>query len=244
MTNKSLFRTIAKQVHPDMSVCSNTASGDRMVQAIKFKDDPDMLIRLARKWGLNIDGSFNENAFNKRSEEFKQRIFEAVVGAIIQHTIMYKKKIIIIRGVIVNKRKITRGYYKNAIEFKIYTFKDGGIFVLKSFNDQPFDKLIGMADEYQINEGIEKIKTIKDNKKAVAAIRQNIANGYFKQLNLIPNCNYQRHHNFKVLINYKGGAKWEDLVRTTAKCVFIKGGRRINIKSVLEAKENKIDIKV
>ena len=131
MTDKSLFRKIAKQVHPDMSVGSDATSGDRMCQAIKFKNDPDMLVRLARKWGLNIDGSFDKKAFNERSEAFKQRVFDAVVGAIIEHTITYKKKLFMVHGVIVNKRKITRGHYKNATEFKIYNFRDNSILVLK-----------------------------------------------------------------------------------------------------------------
>jgi len=235
MTDKSLFRKIAKQVHPDMSVGSDATSGDRMCQAIKFKNDPDMLVRLARKWGLNIDGTFDKKAFNERSKDFKQRVFDAVVGAIIEHTIMYKKKPFMVHGVIVNKRKITRGHYKNAIEFKIYNFRDSSILVLKSFNGQPFDKIMGMADEFQVNEGVEKIKSIKENKKARAIYKQDIANDKFASLGLVGNLMYRG--NFKVLVNYKGGARWETLERTTAKCIFLTSGRRINIYSILEAKE-------
>jgi len=242
MTDKSLFRKIAKQVHPDMSVGSDATSGDRMCQAIKFKNDPDMLVRLARKWGLNIDGSFNEKAFNERSEAFKQRVFDAVVGAIIEHTITYKKKLFMVHGVIVNKRKITRGHYKNATEFKIYNFRDNSILVLKSFNGQPFDKIMGMADEFQVNDGIEKIEQIRVKKKERAAIRQDRANDMFASLGLVANLMYRG--NFKVLVNYKYGAKWENLERTTAKCVFLTSGRRINIRSILNAKENHIDEKV
>jgi len=235
MVEKSLFRKIAKQVHPDMSVCSDATSGDRMVQAIKFKDDPDMLVRLARKWGLNIDGSFDEKAFNERSESFKQRVFDAVVGAIVKHTIMSRKRHVTVRGVIVNKRVITRGHLKGAVEFKVYSFMDGGILTLKSYNRQPFDVIVGMASSEQLNDGIEKVKMIKENKKAVAAIRQDRANDKFASLGLVSNLDYRG--NFKVLVNYKGGARWETLERTTAKCVFLISGRRINIRSILEAKE-------
>lgn len=235
MTDKSLFRKIAKQVHPDMSVGSDATSGDRMRQAIQFKNDPDMLVRLAHKWGLNIDGSFDEKAFNKRSETFKQRVFEAVVGAIIKHRVMRRKNPMTVRGVIVNKRAVTRGHYKGATEFKVYDFMSGGIFILKTYNNQPFDMIMGMANSEQLADGIEVVKNIKENKKIRAAIRQDKANDMFHSLGLISNCMYRG--NFKVLVNYKGGARWEILERTTAKCVFLTSGRRINIRSILEAKE-------
>lgn len=235
MTNKSLFRTIAKQVHPDMSVTSDTTSGDRMCQAIKFKNDPDMLVRLARKWGLNIDGSFNERVFNERSESFKQRVFEAVVGAIIKHKVMSRKRPVTVRGVIVNKRTITRGHYKNATEFKVYSFIGGGILTLKTYNDQPFDEIMGMATKDQLNDGVEKVEQIKENKKITAVIKQDRANDKFASLGLVSNLMYRG--NFEVLVDYRTGARWETLERTTAKCVFLTSGRRIGIRSILEARE-------
>ena len=235
MTEKSLFRAIAKQVHPDMSLSSDTTSGDRMCQAIKFKNDPDMLIRLARQWGLNINGSFDENTFNKRAKEFKQRVFSAVVGAIIRHTVLNKKRFSMVRGVIVNKRIITRGYFKNATEFKVYDFVSGGIFILKSYNDQPFDNIMSMSDSEQLNNGIERVEQIKKNKKIRDAIKQDKANDKFVSLGLFSNRSYSG--TYRVLVNYKGGSKWEILERTTAKCVFLTSGRRISIRSILEAKE-------
>jgi len=237
MNDKSLFRTIAKQVHPDMSVNSDITSGARMREAIAFKDNPNMLIRLARQWGLNIDGSFDKNVFNEKSKAFKERVFNAVVGAIIKHTVNTKKKTITVRGVIVNKRYITRGHFKGAIEYKVYDFISGGIFISKSYNDQPFDMIMGMASSEQLNDGIERVKEIKDQRKARADIRQDIANDKFGLLGLVSNLSYKG--NFKVLVNYRTGARWETLERTTAKCVFLTSGRRINIQSILEAKEKK-----
>jgi len=240
--NKPLFRKIAKQVHPDLSVSSDAASDDRMCQALKHKNDPDMLVRLARKWGLNIDGTFDEKAFNERSKDFAKRVFDAVVGAIVFHRITYKKRLMVVRGVIVNKRSITRGHFKNATEYKVYNFVDGGIFVLKTFSRQPFDNIMGMADTEQLNNGIEKVNRIKENKKARAAYRQELANNNFASLGIISNYSY--NGSYKVLVNYKDGARWETLIRTTAKCVFISSGRRINVRSILAAKENHIDERV
>ena len=58
MNDKSLYREIAKQVHPDMTN-SEFASGSKMREVIANKNNPHVLLNLARQWGLNLNGAFD-----------------------------------------------------------------------------------------------------------------------------------------------------------------------------------------
>lgn len=236
MTGKNLFRQMAGQVHPDKSTISPHASGAKMREVLKHRNEPGVLLALARKWGLQLDGSFNTNTFDRNSSE---AIFKAVVGAIVKHQFTYRRGDRAIRGVIVNVRKITKGYRKGAFEYKLYDFKDGTIWTLKAYSDQPFDKIVGMADDTTLKQGKDKAESIVEGNKTIAKIKQARADDFFANLGLKKNKNYMGS-GLRVLVEYKNDIyKWHVLIRTTPKSVYVPNGnkeRRIPIFSVRQIK--------
>ena len=239
MTGKTLFRQMAGMVHPDKSTISPHASGAKMREVLKHRNEPEVLLALARKWGLQIDGSFDSNAFDRNSSTFASDVFEAVVGSIIKHNFTYKRGDSALHGVIVNVRKINKGYRKGAFEYKIYDFKDGTIWTLKSFEKQPFDRIVGTADSMTLKTGQDKVDRIKSGNKTIAKMKQERADDFFTRLKLKKNKNYMGF-GLQVLIEYKNDIyKWHMLIKTTAKSVYIPSGskeRRIPIHSVRQIK--------
>ncbi len=236
MTSKTLFRQMAGQVHPDHSSHSEHASGAKMREVLKYRNEPAVLLDLARKWGLQLDGSFNNTTFDRNSSE---AIFKAVVGAIVKHQFTYRRGDRAIRGVIVNVREITKGYRKGAFEYKLYDFKDGTIWTLKAYSDQPFDKIVGMADDMTLKQGKDKADSIVQGNKTIAKLKQERADDFFSGLGLRKNKNYMGS-GLRVLIEYKNDVyKWHVLIRTTPKSVYVPNGsreRRIPIHSVRKIK--------
>jgi len=232
MNDKSLFREIAKKVHPDMN--SEFTSGAKMREVIANKNRPHVLLNLARKWGLNLDGSFNKFAFDKRADEFARTVYKTVIGAIIRHTFTHKRKIKILRGVIVDIHKIKKGHHSGGFVFKIYDFENNELWNMKTMESNPFT-IVGMADKDIVNEGQEKVEFQKTQKKNIAKHKQKTADDQFKLLDLKKN---KRYNDVEVLVRYKQGPKWETLIRTTPKSVYIPGynyknnERRINIRSI------------
>jgi len=241
MNDKSLFREIAKKVHPDMSTGSEFASGSKMREVIKNKDNPFVLLNLARQWGLNLNGAFDGSAFDRKARTFAGTVFETVVGAIIRHEVRYKRKTQIVRGVIVGIREITKGYRRGGCEFKIYDFKSNQIWSMKTLSREPFDRIVGVASNDMVNEGLEKFESNKQIGKANAKRKQDMADYHFERLGLKKNKSYSF---VDVLVRYKEGPKWKELVRTTPKSVYIRcytyknNERRINISSIDDIRRN------
>jgi len=237
MNDKSLFREMAKQVHPDMTN-SEFASGSKMREVIANKNNPHVLLNLARHWGLDLNGAFDGFKFDRKANDFAQNVYETVVGAIIRHTIRYKRKIILVRGVIVGIREITKGYSRGGREFKIYDFASNQIWTMKSNNKTPFDKIVGMAEGSLVDDGLARFEQSKQYKKAVAKTKQVRADSNFERLGLQANKHYG---SMSVYVKYKGGmVKKETLIRTTPKSAYVRcygyknNERRIPIASVVD----------
>ena len=235
MNDKSIFREMAKKVHPDMS--SEFASAAKMREIIANKNRPHILLKLAQQWGLNLDGSFNKFAFDQKADGFARTVYEAVVGAIIRHTFTHKRRTKVLRGVIIGIRNITKGRLSGGYEFKIYDFENNDIWNMKTMETNPFT-IVGMADKDIVNEGQQKVEFNKSQKKTVAKIKQTNADNHFDRLGLKKNKRYDSM-GYQVLIRYKGGiSKWEDLIRTTPKSAYIhcygykNDERRINISAI------------
>ncbi|MBU0846709.1 hypothetical protein KKH23_05915 [Patescibacteria group bacterium] len=238
MSKMSLFRDIAKQVHPDLN--GNSVNATKMMQeAIKYRNNDSMLLSLARRWGLNLNGTFNENLFNKKSDSRGSTgVFDIVVGAIVKYAFVRGNKNISIKGVIISIRTITKGRFRGASEYSIYDFPARMVWKHKSFSKPNFE-VVGQASKDELQVGQDTQQRIKDSKKMAGYTRQNIANDRFRTLGLLKNKIYMGR-GMSAYINYKGGPEWREIVRTTSKCVFVResliGERMINIKSVLEVK--------
>jgi hypothetical protein len=235
---KTLFRDIAKQVHPDLN--GGTVNANKMMQeAIKHRNNGDMLLNLARKWGLNINGSFDEKVFNNRSKGFDRKVFDLVVGAIVNYGFIHKRKMKTIQGVLFKIRNITRGRLEGAKEYSIYDFRTQTIWKHKTF-DKPRFKVVGMASPDELQEGRDTQQRIKNNKKERDAYYNAKAKEKFRSVGIKPNKNYE-FHDMMVLVNYKTGPQWKKLLRTTAKCAFVEEykyhkPRMIKIRSILDAR--------
>lgn len=224
---KTVFRTLAHEVHPDHG--GNSA---QFIEIMKYRNDYDRLVALASKWGIKLDGIDTSKSY--------QENLEAVVGALIRHTFTYKRDAKSLYGVIFNIRKITKGYRKGAKEFKVFDLESGTIWTLKTYEKQPFNAVVGMADVSQLEAGKRVDDAIKTNKKHRAQIKQNLADQQFARLGLAKNKNYYSHR-LEVLVRYRGDVtKWERLMRTTPKSVYIhcfgykNDERRIPVASVIK----------
>ena len=235
---QNLFRDIAKQVHPDLNGGSVNAN-EMMKEVIKNRNNGDVLLNLARKWGLKLNGSFDETAFDKRSNGFNEKVFKVVVGAIVKYGFRYKRGTKHVRGVITNIRPITRGHLKGAKEYTIYDFATQAIWKHKDYNTPGYN-VVGMASKDDLQLGLDRQQSIKDNKKAREMHRKDVARSKFQSIGIRPNKTYE-FSDMMVLVNYKTGPLWRKLIRTTAKCVFIEEykyskPRMVKIKSVLDAR--------
>lgn len=238
--SNGLFKKLAKQVHPDLNGGSAEATR-RMQEVLKFRNSPDILLALARKWGLNIDGTFDSTAFDQKAEQTrKERVFEAVVGAIVRHYMNRRNRVYVVRGVIVNIRKIKRGRFSGGREFTVYNFNDGNFVNLKTTRLNPFDSIVGHASDDQLEHGKERLRIAKEAKKRREDYKQDRADAKFANVGLAKNLDY-RDLGRQVLINYSYGTVWRDLVRTTPKSVYVDDGgqkpRRVSIYKVLRVKK-------
>uniref|UniRef100_A0A6M3JXS2 Uncharacterized protein n=1 Tax=viral metagenome TaxID=1070528 RepID=A0A6M3JXS2_9ZZZZ len=244
MINKNLFREIAKQVHPDLN--GNGAGFNAKMQEVnKFKNNPEILLRLAKQWGLNLNGSFDDIKFDRKASDYKERVYHCVVGAIIRHSYKYKFKNKSVRGVITKIRTIKKGKYVGAFEFTVYNFIDNSLFKLKTRNLEPFI-VVGMAHDDDLQLGWKAEEDIKEHKKEMSNYKRYLSLPVFSKLGIDTNTSYI-NSNTSVMINYKGGPKWKRLVRTTEKSVFIweterdrlnNKQRRISIKHIMKLNYN------
>jgi hypothetical protein len=228
---------MAKAVHPDLNPNMPNAN-EMMAEVNKFKNSPEMLLHLARKWGLQEDGTFNENIFNKRSNETKEEhVYRVVVGSVIRFWYHKRRRRHCLRGVVIEIRPIKRGRYAGAKEYKVYSFTDGSIMKYKTHSEPPFT-VVGKADTDQVMVGKEAEERIKETKKRKSDLRQERANDHFNKLGLVKPFDYSRS-GVKVLVNYKSGPQWKDLAKTTSKSAYvyeIYRTRRIPIWHVLDVR--------
>jgi hypothetical protein len=235
----SLFREIAKQVHPDLN--GGSVNTTRMMQEVLAnRNNEAALLNLARKWGLKLDGSFDDKAFSQRSsQERAQTVFEAVVGAIVAYSFLIKRRYVDVRGVIIGIRDITKGKMAGAKEYTIYNFRDRKIWKHKGMGTPSFH-IVGMATNEDLQLGIESKKRIDDNNKTIKREEQEWAYNRFRYFGLVPNKNYEGR-SIEALISFRGGPSWKAVKRTTKKCVYIyayneNSERRISLKHVLDVR--------
>jgi len=236
MTASVLFRQVAKQIHPDLNN-GDSRFNDMMRQAIENRNDTDVLLRLARQWGLNIDGSFNSDTFDTKAKDYSKRVYEAVVGAIIKWVVNYKRKSILVRGVITKVRPITKGKYQGAVEYSIYDFQRGNIWKTKAFK-HGFD-VIGMADDNQLEDAIIVQDRIKDSKKRRNEYYQDLADNQFRYIGLKGDKDYNGMGYWVYITDKRGYGDWWALDRTTKKCVYARrygNSKRFRVKDVINVK--------
>ena len=224
----SLYTELAKKVHPDINPGMQDAT-ERMQEVNKFKEYPEVLLRLAKEWGLKLDGEFNEKDFDKKfdknTSDYQQRVYKAMVGAIIRHSVRHKDRIHWIRGIIVGIRSIRKGQYKGAKEYSIYDLSRKGIWKLKTFNDNAFSDIIGMAPKELVMEGKNIVYQNKMIKKREISKSKKDANDAFRKLGLHSNYSYTKFKagRFKILVDcgQSYGFKKYTVLRTTGKSVYV-----------------------
>lgn len=228
----SLYRSLAKKVHPDFN--GGGAEFTRKMQEVnRFKNDPEMLLKLARQWGLNIDGTFDHDYFDRKSEKFKNKVYDAVVGAIVRRTFQRGRYIYDIRGVIIKIRDIKKGKLRGGKEFFVYNFLTEKIWSFKTIDPNPFT-VVGMADSNDVQRGVDRLTHAKEIQKAKRKSSQELADARFSELGLKKNYNYEKN-GLHVEVSISGW--FAKLIRTTAKCVYVKFSysdkiRRFNISKV------------
>ena len=171
----SVYTDLARKVHPDISNIPDATK--KMQEVNKYKNNPSILLSLAKKWGLSLDGkNFDNSKFEKRSTEYSNRVYEAVVGAIISTTLRRSNRTINVRGVITKVRLIKRGKHTGATEYTIYNFANGTFYKYTTVRKP---NIVGMADDRDIEIGVNKMKGIENNKKNIQKQKNEICRSKF-----------------------------------------------------------------
>ena len=59
----NIFRELSLQIHPDIAG-NNSVNNSRMRQVIQFRSNQDMLLRLASRWGIALQGAPVDYSYN------------------------------------------------------------------------------------------------------------------------------------------------------------------------------------
>jgi hypothetical protein len=223
MTSGELFKKIAKQVHPDLNGGDSRFNG-MMREALNHRNDVDVLIRLARKWGIDIGESLNNR---ESSNTYNDQVFRAIIGAIVNMSFSYKRKNRKVTGVITDIKSIRSKGYSGIKEYSVYDAITGSVWKVKS--NQPTFRVVGMASDSQLRLALEGHRAINDSKqrsrrqppvKRKSSTSTNTFGG--NSFNLRPNRNY-RGEGYRVMYETAKGLKYGNVLRTTAKCVVVQG---------------------
>jgi len=224
MTSGELFKKIAKQVHPDLNG-GGTRFNDMMKEALKHRNDGDALVRLARKWGIDIGGSFTYES----KKTYEKRVFEAIVGAIVDMAFTYKNKTRRVKGIITNVRHINTKGYRGVKEYSVYDAVTKSVWKVKS--NHPTFSVVGMASESQLMIAIEGHRKVNQSNNPVRPVRKNPVRprntgNVWESLGIRPNINYCGS-GYRVMYQTAKGLKYGNILRTTAKCLVVEAlGRK------------------
>jgi len=225
----SVYRQMAFCVHPDVSGEANATDMMKMVNANKH--NPLELIKMAAKWGLDIEipEKFKrafEHAKNSKTEkntfhrEESRRVYEAVVNAVVKWHYKYQFKWRIGHGIISKVRKIKKGKFAGYTEWTVLDLVSGKEKKIKRHNtdNHPF-----IVEKIADSDMIEKAKDLINDNKEIAINRKNDKKKYYAEkfeiFGLEPNTDYT-DCGYKVRINYSCGGRTEKLIRTTNFCVY------------------------
>jgi len=238
MATSSVYRQMAFKVHPDVSGLPNAT--DMMKEVNANKSNPAELIKLAAKWGIDIDipskfkDTFERAKFSKRDSE---RVYEAVVNAIVKWVYKYRFKWHRGYGVISKVRKIEKGKFAGYTEWTVMDLVSGTEKKIKALYN-PF-VVVKMASEEVIEKARELVTADKARKKERKNDKKEFYRGRFEGKGLKPNHDYE-YDNMEVLVNFAGGSRWCRLHRTTNFCVYHDSGykvRRTDLKFILDARK-------
>lgn len=239
----SVYRQMAFKVHPDVS--GNTEATEMMKAVNANKHNPAELIKLAAKWGLDINIPENLKATFDRAKESAHthnrfyreesaRVYEAVLNAVVKWHYTYHFKRRMGYGVISKVRKIKKGKFAGYTEWTVLDLVTGSEKKIKKIHN-PFI-VEKMASSDMTERAWDLINEHKRVAKATKQDKKKFYNEKFEIFGLRANHNYQGE-GWRVSIRYKGGAKSEELIKTTNFCVFHKSGftgrtRRTDLKFV------------
>lgn len=230
-----IYKEMAKAVHPDINPGVNDATA-KMQTVNKFKNSPDVLLRLAKEWGLDIDtGKFSEDVFQSKAER-SEAVYEAVVGAIVSFTYSKggrRKRFYRGRGVIVDSKTIGKGKNIGDKTFKVFNFITGKIHSFRTkvgFNND--FQVVGMAHGDDVTFGLGALENKKQKAKRRSEYNKMAADSWFRIYNLEPNKNYR---NEVVYVDTMGYRRCR-LLRTTRQYLVVSFGpddeKRIHIKKL------------
>lgn len=225
----SVYRQMAFCVHPDVS--GNANATDMMKIVNMNKNNPVELIKLAAKWGLDIEipseyKTIFEQAKNSNTghntfhREESQRVYDAVVNAVVKWHYKYQFKWRIGHGIISKVRKIKKGKFAGYTEWTVLDLVSGKEKKIKRrwADGHPF-----IVEKIADNELIDRAWKLINNNKEVAINRKEDKKKYyaakFDEFGLKPNTDYTGY-NYKVELNYRSGYRSEKLIRTTNFCVY------------------------
>ena len=241
----SVYREMAFKVHPDVSDIKNATELMKEVNA--NKSNPVELIKLAAKWGIDIEipaeyKDIFERAKNAKthasfSKKESERIYEAVVNSIVKWHYKYRFKWYRGYGVVSKVRKITKGKYTGYTEWTVMDLISGTEKKVKALYS-PFT-VVKMATPDVIERAKELVLRDKERKRNNKEAKKERYEKYFKNVGLKPNYNYE-NHDYEVLVNFSYGARWRKLHKTTNFCVYHTSGnrvRRTDLKFILDARK-------
>jgi len=212
----NVYRELVKKVHPDLNGGS-LDSTRKMQEVNKFRNNPDILLDLARQWGLNLDGTFNAGTFDSKARA--EEVYEAVVGAIVREDFLWRGSTFRVRGVIVDARRIRKGYRTGQMSYTIYDFETRMLWVKKC--PEGTLRPVGMANQEDISVGMESLDRRKEARREVTKAKKAQATASFGSLGLRPNKNYSYDDVFVTVVSKRFGCRRYRLLRTAGRSVYV-----------------------
>lgn len=227
----SIYREMVKLTHPDVN---QVDSLEKIKEVNKFKNSPHILIKLAKKWGLNIDFSKYKNI-----EEESERIYNDIIGCIVLYFVSKGRgKSVLSKGVIVSKTTFKSGKYAGQPKFVVFDRISGKYKHIKSYSSivgkLSSEDTIAFLDSYEnyLNRKKEKKKNQKDYDK-------DHSHNLFKKFGLVQKKDYSKD-GIRVRVIINSNIYISPLIKTTNEFVYIpwlknkSGLKRIHIKNVME----------
>jgi len=242
----SLYRLLAKKVHPDLNG-NSSITNELMKELNAAKNDNMKLMALAQKWGFDISSnSWNEKKFQEacgeNSSKEERRAIRIIIGTVVEYVYRKGWQDYYVKGVITKVRDITRGKWKGGKEFTIYDITSKTILKVKTFDPTRIFTPLAISRD-KVEEGLLVEKQIKEAEKRRKNFRNDMFKSIFESLGLEPSRDYS-FHNLEVLVLDRWGFRWLRLIKTTPQKVVVENnGKRkyISVKKVDSVRKRRIN---
>lgn len=240
MSGSINFRELVREIHPDLNP-NVTDPGLKMAEAVRFKNNPEMLFRLAVRWGLREapSGFTNTGATWNTGPDFTAgsdgvRHYQSGMVVLFRDTI----------NIVYDIEEGNGNKYPRVCVFcpsrnKLYYFRMRDW----TFREKRWMPVLRNATEQEMRMAMDRADMFNRAKEEAKQARQEMRNRRAERAmdqGLTPNTNFEGQN---VMAFVRTVGRYVQVIRTTAKCVYYWDNwqnkeRRANLSSVLGVNVN------